>query len=1655
MKKKLIGIFVVMLIISSGLTTILFSDDGIIKASFVENLDYDYVWNLTEDFASVIHDVNWSENGEYGIPKGRSWATAGENYTRDYILWPNIGIPNNPCGLTNYTLLPIKYVDTERGKEPFFKFLRKQYSTKIVINDYSLTLENDGEPSKSLPYSEFFPYGIGALPYFRPIFRTRFSSVPIRDLNDDSIMNVFANATENFFNVSVKKVLFNGTGIIAGTVKYIKDTQSIPEDQNDTVFLMNESISCETKIQNITDNATGCILIYDQNRNYNFNDAEGQNCSIVQINCTHTNLSLLLNDLENGTEYFVMLDYEAQTLTFINLSNYQTDDEPYVGLMRLRNESDSDGSGFIDEVIGQNINAFFTGLLNRNKCKAIIVAGPGDTHFMLHTVYRWGWFNQINTFKGPYKNFPFTPMFSVNDTVWNWLYQRIGTATVSGFINQTPKRQTPSHPGVISHNVVAYRNISHSPDDKIVVLSNRVDGWWSETAGDSGVGGAILLGIAKFFQDNNITPKYNLTFLFTTGGEYGMRGAQHFVDTHPNGTGDGEYNYIHWIGFDQLGFNLTGDGNTLQTEIKTQNESRSLIRAIANDTDYKSRNHNYYDFYVNYTHGGGCEDYVWKDNCPNTILFTKGERGWNGWHRAGKNYTEGDSLKYIDRNDVNVTFELAWNITKYFCVNPDCEFENLTFTVFDSPNDGDSLLDSIRAEFSIDSILPSDKVMVNATLCDQNDNDTVVAWRVSNYTIMTLSPSNLYNVTFVVPDEFAQGEYSLQLRLYNSTGRINIIVDPDDDEPNEIQESDSFYLYHPFGNPIPGDLYSNTEDVIRGSYFTANEYGTARNITAYVQCGNVSGPPSIHSVCMIYRKNDNKLIGRTEDTNPVTGASPDWVVYNFTEPYPVLEEDTEYVLVCWSEAPCYLYYDHIVLMSRGRYNDTVFGSPPDSIVWDGTNNNLYSIYCGYRNDTNPPWITNVSEVPHIVGFGGNVTISADVIDNESGVKNVTVIIGYPGGKSANQTMGLISNNTYQYVFNDTWLVGQYNYSIWAMDKNNNSVLWNEHGHFHVSAEASISIATLQVSYTGSQYINITDPPNPPEDCTLVDQGLTWDKYYNAITGQNILEVSTEPINYQEDGVWTPINTTLNQLDPNHPGYVYGYRTGNDHGLYGVYFKSNAQQEWPVAFTYNKSDDPTVHVVRSKLVGVGYVDPQNNWAYQYLQNVQDSQGQINDNSITYSGVFTGTDVTWSYGNTGLKEEITLSNATKMVLQNHPPSQYGLNDASSYLVFVTKLDYQNLNLYDGSGLLFGNVTISDTGVEFKNILGQFKCALPLGDAYELNNDSMRKKLTYRIIHLNGDTCLLSGLKLSDLNAMTFPVVIDPTLSVNSYYNDGFISSSSTSYNTAWGATSGTVDSSSTYLSLGQKKAGFPVSTYSIYRGFVLFNTTALPSNAYLDSAILSLYKKDDYSITDFLLTIQNGQPTYPHNPLQTGDYDKGYYSGNGGSLNTANFVNGRNNISISELDWINEAGITKFCLRSSRDINGTAPTGSEYVNVYSANAPNAGWVPKLIITYRNQSKIKNTGSTDIKGYLLIQIQFYNTTQSKWLVDNNTINETSPRTIINGNQLPLDTIFNGHVRASDLTQGTGTYRVYAAFRDSVGNILRTDDDVDLDAWWQFNKT
>jgi hypothetical protein len=988
-------------------------------------------------------------------------------------------------------------------------------------------------------------------------------------------------------------------------------------------------------------------------------------CSVpvMRVESTENNITEIKEMLQNGMWMIADNYVNESLLTFTyNLSKGAWFNYNFVILDEITNRTivgfpiDSLFQIYLKTAIWRGLNNFW----RKHDCvfwiRGFVVYDPyvNNTHIMLYSTRDWPGYTVNREPTGKTEVSPSLPIFSVNRTVGEWLRDNRFhfDCKIKGYIDQQyiEEDHTSQNPeewtsGVVAYDVIGNITIDKSPCDMIAIISDRYDGWWGETPGDSGAGAGIVLGIAKYFKDNNIKPKYNLTFLFTTGEEYGKRGAHYYNDTHPDD------NITYFIGMDQLGFNQTGSYLNPQFYDKT---IRDVVWAIANQTNYKDRTGYGFEpkLFESKEDYSSAEDDIWRtrSNCD-TICILKDAKPWYNWHHSGLNFIEGDSLKNTDQNDLNVTFELAWYITKYFTVDPNCWFSNISYTAIDSPNDGDALPDSIKVNFTINSILPNDLVMINASLIDSSSEETV-SNTIVNYTVTSAGLEG--SISVPIPDADNAGNYSLSLELYNSTGRINEIIGTGN--YNDTSNSDVFHLYHPFGYTKVGSSFKCVADNISGSVFMANEDGYAYNITAYINQAFMSPGPY---KCMLYRANDSKLIGNTtenwtlrDDENPLPSSG--WAVFPFSEPKPSLIQGTQYVISCWGNSSfSRLYYDDFSFQ-RGRYDNETYGTPPTYANFTNESR-LYSIYCSYRSDITAPEITSVTSNPSVVGFGFNVSITANVTDDKSGVGMVKINITYPNHSHVNYTMTHTAGNNYQYVFNDTWEVGQYNYTIWAIDNFGNSNSSGGH-HFHVSASATISISTLEDNYGSNEYINITDPPTPLENYSLVDRGLTWDEYYNAVTGQNVLEVSAGPINYQdEDNEWNPIGCTLNMLSSSHPAYQYGYRAGNDHGLYNVYFKPNAQNSWPVAFAYNKSEDPTTSIIRSKIVGVGYLDPASNWAYKYLQQVTSSQGQIDGNSATYEDVFTGTDVTWSYGNTELKEAITMGNTTKTLLQNHPPSE----------------------------------------------------------------------------------------------------------------------------------------------------------------------------------------------------------------------------------------------------------------------------------------------------------------------------------------------------------------------------------------------------------------
>jgi hypothetical protein len=143
------------------------------------------------------------------------------------------------------------------------------------------------------------------------------------------------------------------------------------------------------------------------------------------------------------------------------------------------------------------------------------------------------------------------------------------------------------------------------------------------------------------------------------------------------------------------------------------------------------------------------------------------------------------------------------------------------------------------------------------------------------------------------------------------------------------------------------------------------------------------------------------------------------------------------------------------------------------------------------------------------------------------------------------------------------------------------------------------------------------------------------------------------------------------------------------------------------------------------------------------------------------------------------------------------------------------------------------------------------------------------------------------------------------------------------------------------------------YRVDRGYLYFDTSSIPDGAEITSAVLCLYGETDESDTDFDIVITNGQPTYPTDPLTAGDFDKTHYSGTGnGTFNTSGFsTSGYNEITLNStgLGWIDDDGVTKLCLRSSRDVAATTPTGDEYIAVYSSDETGTSKDPYLEVAF----------------------------------------------------------------------------------------------------------
>jgi len=927
------------------------------------------------------------------------------------------------------------------------------------------------------------------------------------------------------------------------------------------------------------------------------------------------------------------------------------------------------------------------------------------------------------------------------------------------------------------------------------------------------------------------------------------------------------------------------------------------------------------------------------------------------------------------------------------------------------------------------------------------------------------SDDSMYDYEFVFNDTWQVGWYYYTVWVSDYANNSNNFT------------GCGFQVAPAFGYTTLGNNSQNIDDRITGSNFTVLVNGTADSVTAFIQ-SNLSTAPKIK--CMIYKMSDSTLMGTTEEKIINTGEEPDWVTFNFTTTKPNLTTGVDYVLVCWSNDTCNLYYDDTSDVSSGRYKNYSYGVPPSpSITWDGNESRLYSIYCSY---TTVPFVKNVSVSPGVVGFGFNTTITTVVENYYVPVEEITVNITYPDNSTVNVSMTELDSDTFCYVFDDAWSVGQYNFSVWFVDTlgGNCSSTSNSSStahSFNVSSLATVSVCTEKDSYDGDDIISLTDPPGG---------GSSSEVGYELLDGGKVLHIWNRYDDYY-------FNTSNGMQFTNH------YNNYWSHNVLMLGYYNNDQ--WNLIYRvdelsgFNKdidTDDET-YVNATLWKDLTYKGYNFHLAIRYHLGVEDKELTIIPyiknlgQAITYtlgfawelkdiqvnmtpSGDYIEINGTTYYLNQSLDETYKNMNQPCFYIREDISSDRSeslylcWNDSLDYLVKVKSREGQ-YNAPVTLGIKIGTLAVGQEKYtslfwhDASEITYYFN-SYSIGETWATNPGYMvdGSTSTYASTTSNGDVELCNGNSCSGLY---LGEIIKVELRVFGYYTGNqrdiiltpVFGGTTHGGHYAYGTT--TTPSWSQWFDITadpfftppwnwtkvhnldcdvEAKSGF--SFFTLYCSKVEIRVTYIPIS---NSIISNPYPADGstgISITP-TLNITVSDPDGDSMSITWFSNSSGNWQifGTNNSVSNGTYHQTMTNASVNGQWWYWKVNVT----------DGASSVESSVYKFYTGY----------------QSKINNTGSTNIKGYLLIQVRYYNETFQSWVVADDTINETSPRTILwadpggipGQNILALDTIFNGLMSTSDLSgYGNGMYRVYACFRDPDGNVLVFDDDSLLEAWYEF---
>lgn len=190
-----------------------------------------------------------------------------------------------------------------------------------------------------------------------------------------------------------------------------------------------------------------------------------------------------------------------------------------------------------------------------------------------------------------------------------------------------------------------------------------------------------------------------------------------------------------------------------------------------------------------------------------------------------------------------------------------------------------------------------------------------------------------------------------------------------------------------FGNTSTAGINTSShKGGIFGSHFTCPEKGVAESISVYMTPGYWG--PGEKIICGIY-KMDGSLVGQTEER---LDGGDGWQIFIFSEPKPSLEENTDYILVVWTDSYNLIRAQYPVTDKSRRYAKIYTGNFPSSVnftVGNSIGNFLVSIYCTYTPTPPAPPAPPPSPGPQPVGTG-TLNVYA-VADSDEVIASVQIV----------------------------------------------------------------------------------------------------------------------------------------------------------------------------------------------------------------------------------------------------------------------------------------------------------------------------------------------------------------------------------------------------------------------------------------------------------------------------------------------------------------------------------------------------------------------------------------------------------------------------------------------------------------------------------------